>query len=92
MRYGSCSELRFSLLRDQNQNAEFIGKDLLGNGWLFFDPERGLLSEINSSLWRNQVEESVFQFTVFETLDPHLRERLTDDDYYAKHKWNQKDR
>jgi hypothetical protein len=53
VRYGACSELRFSLLRDQLHNAEFIGKDLLAAGWVFYDPQKSLLTEINSSLWRN---------------------------------------
>jgi hypothetical protein len=60
--------------------------------WVFFDPVRGLLTEINSSLWRNQVEEYVFQFSVVEKLDPIMRERLTDNDYYEKNKWDQKKR
>jgi hypothetical protein len=34
VRYGSCSELRFTLLRDGTQSSLFLGKDLLGRGWL----------------------------------------------------------
>lgn len=62
VRYGSCSELRFSLLKDQPQTLDFIGKDLIVVGWLNFDPIRGLLSELNSCIFRNQVEESLFEF------------------------------
>ena len=92
VRYGSCSDLRFSLLRDQNQSAEFIGKDLLAAGWLNFDPTKGLLTEINSSLWRNQVEEHEFHLSVFEKLDPEISERLSNKDYYEKNIWVKKDR
>jgi hypothetical protein len=92
VRYGSCSDLRFSLLRDQNQSAEFIGKDLLANGWLNFDPSKGLLTEINSSLYRNQVEEHEFHLSVFEKLDPEISERLSNKDYYEKNIWVKKDR
>ncbi len=66
VRYGSCSELRFSMLKEGPQEQIFLRKDLIGVGWLNFDPIRGLLSELNSCLWRNQVEESLFEFQFIE--------------------------
>ena len=76
MRYGSCSELRFSLLRESKQTANFVSKDLLGNGWLFFNPVGGLLTEINSCMWRNQIDDQLFQFKFIEKLDPEYANRL----------------
>ena len=43
VRYGSCSDLRFSLLQTDSQTADFVSKEYLANGWLFFDPNAGLL-------------------------------------------------
>jgi hypothetical protein len=83
VRYGSCSELRFSLLKDQTQTLDFLGKDLIGVGWLNFDPIKGLFSELNSCLWRNQVEESLFEFQFIEKLDIEYTNRLKDETYYG---------
>jgi hypothetical protein len=62
VRYGSCSELRFNILKEGTQTAQFLGKDLLGRAWLAFDPIAGLLTEINSCMWRNQIEDQLFRF------------------------------
>lgn len=73
VRYGSCSDFRFSFLLTDSQTADFVSKDYLVNGWLNFDPEGGLLSEINSSLSRNEVESSnftLFKYNLIETLAP----------------------
>jgi hypothetical protein len=86
VRYGSCSDLRFSLLQTDSQTADFVSKDYLARGWLFFDPNAGLLSEINSSLWRNEVEDcsEFFRYNVMERLTEDNRERLIDPQYYKR--------
>ena len=86
VRYGSCSDLRFSFLQTDSQTADFVSKDYLARGWLFFDPNGGLLQEINSSLWRNEVEDSseFFHYNVMERLTEDYRARLRDPQYYKR--------
>jgi len=64
------------MLKESTQTATFVAKDLLGQGWLFFNPVGGLLSEINSCMWRNQIEDQLFQFKFIEKLDPEYANRL----------------
>ncbi len=91
VRYGSCSELRFSLLKEGPKSKDFIGKDLLARGWLLLDPVAGLLTEINSCMWRNQVEDQLFQFQFIEKLDAEFTKRLKDDNYYGQMSKEDKD-
>jgi hypothetical protein len=71
VRYGFCSELRYLMLSSASQTDDFIGKDLFFRGWLEFHPTGGGLSvEINSVLWRNQIDETLFELTFIEELDP----------------------
>ena len=48
-----------------------------------FHPE-GLDIEIESAMWRNQVEEQTFKFTFIEDLNDTFAHRLTDKDHYKK--------
>ena len=66
------------------KSKQFIGKDLLARGWLLLDPVAGLLTEINSCMWRNQVEDQLFRFQFIEKLDAEYTKRLKDDNYYGQ--------
>jgi tetrahydromethanopterin S-methyltransferase subunit F len=92
VRYGFCSELRYLMLKSTHQSAVFINKDLLASGWLRFDPVEGLHNELNSCVYRCQVEESFFSLSFIEKLDPEYRMRLTDEDYYKKVTFKSEDR
>jgi hypothetical protein len=92
VRYAYCSELRFSLLKHGAQEVAFISKDLLFYSWLILDPTNGLWEEIQSSLWRNQVEEALFKISIIETMDRDTYRRLTDSDYYKDHPYDSKAR
>ena len=70
------------MLHASAQNSDFINKDLLVGAWIRFDPVGGLLTEINSCLWRNKIEEPLFKFTFLEKLDDVVHMRLTNEDYY----------
>jgi hypothetical protein len=48
-----------------------------------FHPE-GLDIEIESTMWRNQVEEQTFKFTFIEDLNDTFAHRLIDKDHYKK--------
>jgi hypothetical protein len=56
-----------------------VSKDLLGNGWISFDPLGGLNQEISSSLWRNYVEEEYFKIHFVEKLDSRSKDRYSND-------------
>jgi hypothetical protein len=56
----------------------------LAQGWLLFNPIGGLLTEINSCMWRNQIEDQLFQFKFVEKLDPEYAKRLKDSQYYGE--------
>jgi hypothetical protein len=59
-----------------------LGKDLLIRGWLNFNPNTNLITEIKSVLYRNQVEEELLKISLLETLSETQEARFSDPDYY----------
>lgn len=84
VRYGFCSELRYLLLSSKQQEISFVNKDLLGAGWLSFDPLEGLNQEISSSLLRNYVEEEYFKMHFVERLDERTSDRYSNVNHYVQ--------
>ena len=60
------------MLKESTKNKGFIGKDLFVIGWLLLNPTGGLLTEINSVMWRNQMEDALFKFQIIEKLDERV--------------------
>jgi len=50
--------------------------------WVFFDPS-AVDREIESTLWRNQIENPLFYFSPLSKLDQDIATRLSKEDYYG---------
>lgn len=56
VRYGYISNLRLKLLDSKPQLGDYINKDLLIRQWIALNPDN-IKTELEATLWRNEVEE-----------------------------------
>lgn len=82
VRYGYISEMRLRTLSSGVLEISKITSDLLVNNWLLFHPEY-LNIEYESTMYRNEIEESSFQMAFIEDIHDDLKDRLTDLNYYS---------
>ena len=52
--------------------------------WIIFGNITTLMSEIDSVMWRNQVEDKFFRFQFFENIGEKVHERMSDARYFEK--------
>ncbi|CDW74110.1 UNKNOWN [Stylonychia lemnae] len=82
IRHGYSSYFRFQMMVTKTQSVDFISHDLLLFNWFQLRPQV-VEQEIESSLWRNMVEEHEFNFQFFEYIqDENMLNRLVNENYY----------
>lgn len=68
----------------------YISRDLLANSWIDVNPKNMDL-EINSVIYRQEVEESSFYLSLIDVSDEILMKKMTDSSYYESNPFNMKE-
>lgn len=89
VRYSFASPFRIKMLTKKTMGIDFIGEDLFVNGWHLPFP-RSIDMEIDSFLWRSQVEETELYFYTGEHVHRFLKPKLTDQNFWKSKEFDLK--